>query len=206
MEYRPRCRYQADYPCSYVRFFVAIGSFRLSQDAIHPLLPLTPILKAFIVNETAIGNTVVCCYIHRKFVFGSGDMPRLPNHIRAIFGQHFQGQIFLRLNFEVSELLTVDIADTEPDLVLDLTTLPKTRLVLKNMDVDIQGVSIIRKVAWRAICRDSLRMIYQSLVQHRLNYNSRPSLSFDSITADNAVALANEVNPKPPPLPSRLGY
>lgn len=175
------------------RFFLALDtlSFSLLEEAAcFPTVNLRN-LKVVIDSGSLTVRPVANCHLYRDFVFGSNDICKLATIIHASYGPPAQGPIWVRLHVQVfSTVSATSMSEPAPGLI----DLADVHLTIKALDIVTSNLEPVDTATWRAICRDSLRMIYPSLLQHPSNSNNRPVIDVGSIKIENVIILVNEVS------------
>jgi hypothetical protein len=183
---------------SILSFFVILGRLywqsielgrRDSEGNATPFAKMSD-LQAILRGPSDSIRTTVYCHIHPGFVFGSDDVRQLASLIHTSYGQSHQTSIpAVALSLEDHSTASAKSSSEASEAALDLTDLTETHLLIKSLSI----YEFPDNTASSAICLDSLRMSYLSLLKRPLDRNNRPGVYFHNTTSENAAALVHQV-------------
>jgi hypothetical protein len=133
----------------------------------------------------------VICHIHSGFVFGCDDIFQLANQINGSYGQSHHTGMSVKLCLKDHSAPTKSSSES----LWDFTNLTDSHLVINSLDIALDFDENAHGATWEAICRDSLRILYPSLLQRPLHRSKRPDINLRNITMENAAAYINQVCP-----------
>jgi hypothetical protein len=131
----------------------------------------------------------VICHIHSGFVFGCDDIFQLVNQIDGSYGQSPHTGMSVKLCLKNHSAP----AKSSSEFGWDFTNLTDTHLVINSLYIALDFDENAHGTAWEAICRDSLGILYPSLLQRPLHRSKRPEINLRNITMQNAAAFINQV-------------